>query len=315
MLTQNEKLRGGLYGLLIGDAVGVPYEFKTPNQLPAYDQIDMQPPVGFQKTYPEIPIGTWSDDGAQALCLLASLLKCQKLDQREFAIRLQAWYRSGYMAVDRKVFDIGVQTQQALDRLTQNFTFENMANADEDANGNGSLMRCLPLVLWHHGNNKQLIEDAFAQSHLTHAHLRSKLCCAFYCLWAKQLLEDVELNQAWDQSVLRLKQYFEHDQAAMHEIEHHIFSENNVKVTGTGYVVDSLHSAKFALQQSTFKDVIKTAISLGNDTDTTACIAGGLAGIIFGLSAIPEDWVWKLRGKEILEPVKEDLMRHWNLAS
>lgn len=65
-----DKILGGLYGLLIGDAVGVPYEFHAPERLPPFEQIDMVPPAGFVRSHQGIAAGTWSDDGAQALCLL-----------------------------------------------------------------------------------------------------------------------------------------------------------------------------------------------------------------------------------------------------
>lgn len=306
----NEKIRGGLYGLLIGDAVGVSYEFNLPEQLPAFDEIDMQPPAGFLKTYPDVPVGTWSDDGAQALCLLASLLKHNAFNKTDFLRRIHNWSRAGYLAVDRKVFDIGVQTKQALERYVNMDSYDTMGNTDEYSNGNGSLMRCLPLALWYQGDESTLIHISFEQSHLTHAHLRSKLCCAFYCLWAKQLLNDVEVNHAWDNALEKLKSHFQHDDDAMLEINQHIFMADPFQIKGSGYVVDSLYSAKFALQQSNYKDVIKTAISLGNDTDTTACIAGGLAGIIYGLGGIPNDWVSQLRGKDLLEPIKLNLIKH-----
>lgn len=85
------KIYGGIYGLLIGDAVGVPYEFHLPEQLPQIIDIDMIPPKNFSRSYPDVPIGTWSDDGAQALCLLASLLHCQKLEPVDLMNRIANW--------------------------------------------------------------------------------------------------------------------------------------------------------------------------------------------------------------------------------
>ena len=93
-------------------------------------------------------------------------------------------------------------------------------------------------------------------------------------------------------------------------MQNFIFPATANAIAGSGYVVDCLHSAKFALQQSNYTDVIKTAIALGNDTDTTACVAGGLAGIIFGVSGIPEHWLLQLRAKKMVEPLLEALMLH-----
>lgn len=305
-MLQN-KIRGGLYGLLLGDAAGVPYEFNLPELLPAYHQIDMLPPQGFRKTYPEIAVGTWSDDGAQALCLLASLLYCGRYDESDFVNRLCNWWQYGYMAVDDQVFDVGVQTAQALRRYIEGTEISRMANRDEYSNGNGALMRTLPLALWHKGSDEQLIEDAYAQSHVTHAHIRSKICSALYCLWARYLLAGTAVNDAWHQAIRTLGSVYRHRHEELRELEDNI-APIPAQVTGSGYVVDCLHSARFALQQHNFVDVVKTAIALGRDTDTTACVAGGLAGIIYGDEGLPKNWLDVLKGKQMVEPLLRDLI-------
>ena len=104
MLSRAQRLRGGLLGLLVGDALGVPYEFHPPEEIPPPDQIEMQPPPGFRRAHAGVPVGTWSDDGAHALCLLASLLHCGRLDPEDLMRRLTNWGEHGYMAVDGKVF-------------------------------------------------------------------------------------------------------------------------------------------------------------------------------------------------------------------
>ncbi len=305
-MLQN-KIRGGLYGLLLGDAAGVSYEFNLPELLPAYHQIDMLPPQGFRKTYPEIAVGTWSDDGAQALCLLASLLYCGRYDESDFVNRLCNWWQYGYMAVDDQVFDVGVQTAQALRRYIEGTEISRMANRDEYSNGNGALMRTLPLALWHKGSDEQLIEDAYAQSHVTHAHIRSKICSALYCLWARYLLAGTAVNDAWHQAIRTLSLVYRHRHEELRELEDNI-APIPAQVTGSGYVVDCLHSARFALQQHNFVDVVKTAIALGRDTDTTACVAGGLAGIVYGDEGLPKNWLDVLKGKQMVEPLLRDLI-------
>ena len=103
-----------MWGLLIGDALGVPYEFNAPEKLPPRAQIEFEPPAGFRRTYQGIAPGTWSDDGAGALALLDSLLDCGQLDLNDFALRLQAWRDHGQYAVGGQVFDIGITTAAAL---------------------------------------------------------------------------------------------------------------------------------------------------------------------------------------------------------
>jgi ADP-ribosylglycohydrolase len=308
-LTLQDRVSGGLYGLLIGDAVGVPYEFHDMDRLPPFEQIDMTPPPGFRRSHAGVPPGTWSDDGAQALCLLASLLHASRLDVHDFARRLLNWSNAGYMAVDYEVFDIGMQTQQAFARLARGVGPLQAGLLDERANGNGSLMRVLPLALWHQGSDSELVADACTQSRLTHGHERSLAVCAFYCLWARSLLED--MDQAWDEAAARLRAVLpEHPQLAR-EADYILDPARAAQIEGSGYVLDTLWSARHALDtQNSYAGVVRAAIALGNDTDTTACVAGGLAGIRHGVHAIPSDWLAALRGRELVQPLLTQLLEH-----
>ncbi|WP_314336530.1 ADP-ribosylglycohydrolase family protein [Acinetobacter guillouiae] len=307
-MTKQDQLKGAIYGLLVGDAVGVSYEFLLAEQLPAYDQIEMLPPNNFAKTYPHIPVGTWSDDGAQALCLLDSLLYKNKMDTEDFMKRICNWYQCGYMAVDFQVFDVGVQTAEAIRNYLSGVPLLQVANNDVLANGNGSLMRVLPLAILHQGSDIQLIEDAYAQSHVTHAHLRSKVCCALYCLWARSILNGLDIAAAWSDAVTKLRAYLKDKPDDLEQLEYYIRPDELEKGTGSGYVVDCLKSARYALKQTTYQDVIKTAIAFGRDTDTMACVAGGIAGLYFGFDSIPESWLAQLRAKDLVEPLLTKLL-------
>ena len=117
MPSVEDRITGGLIGLLVGDALGVPYEFHLRSEIPPHGSIEFTPPVDFERAHPGIEPGTWSDDGAQALCLLASLLDRNRFNARDFSTRLINWYEHGYMAVDGRVFDVGIQTAQAISRL------------------------------------------------------------------------------------------------------------------------------------------------------------------------------------------------------
>lgn len=311
MPTLAERLEGGLLGLLIGDALGVPYEFHQPQALPPLAEIEFAPPPGFRRSHASVPPGTWSDDGAQALALLASLLEQDTLDLQDFGRRLVAWYRDGYMAVDGVVFDVGIQTRQAIGSMIANTPAAQAGPTDEYANGNGSLMRVLPLALWHQGSDRDLVDQAHKQSLPTHGHPRSQVCCALYCLWARRLLQ--ETANPWPDAVTTLRTIYGHDSPEYQELEH-IQPDNPPGGGGSGYVVDCLHSARWALQVETYEQVVKTAISLGYDTDTTACVAGGIAGIRDGVRAIPQRWREQLRGQEIVEPLLQQLLRRYKTS-
>lgn len=300
MPTREERIEGGLLGLLIGDALGVPYEFHPPENIPPFSEIEFTPPSGFHRAHIGVLPGTWSDDGAQALILLASLLHAGKLDVDDLGRRLVNWYQVGYMAVDGRVFDVGVQTGQAINRLYAGVPALEAGRTDEQANGNGSLMRVLPLALWHRGTDAELVADAHAQSQVTHGHVRSQVCCALYCLWARRTLE--EAAQPWAEAVTTLREIYGKDAIELAELEFHVRPDEPLGGQGSGYVVDCLRSARWAVEAGNYEQVVKAAISLGKDTDTTACVAGGIAGIRDGIHAIPTRWREALRGRELLEP-------------
>jgi len=305
MQEREDKIRGAIYGLLIGDALGVPYEFNAPSALPPPERIQYAPPADFQRSHSGVPPGTWSDDGSQALCLLDSLTTRKEFNLIDFSQRLQNWYFDGYLAVDKTVFDVGIQTREAIIKLSQSYFPGESGRADEHANGNGSLMRVLPLALWHTGPDAELIELAHEQSIVTHAHPRSQACCALYCLWARRILE--EIPTPWENATQTLQLHYRDQPAFALELEDHIRPESPPICEGSGYVVDCLHSAKAACTKDTFEGVLKRAIQYGNDTDTTACVAGGIAGLLFGYSQIPQHLIDGLRGKELVEPILTQL--------
>lgn len=309
MPTKSEQIKGGLIGLLVGDALGVPYEFHAPDALPPLEAIEFVPPTGFRRTYPEIPVGTWSDDGAQALCLLASLLECNVLNLEDLSQRFLNWYENGYMAVDNYVFDVGNQTFRALDAIRAGMPPLEAGMLGKDAKGNGSLMRVLPLVLWHRGTDAELVEAAHLQSRVTHGQITCQVCCALYCLWARRILEQV--TDPWQTAVSTLRQLYRSDSLYATDLEETVRPDQPPHGTGTGYVVDCLHSARLALAAGSYEQVVKTAVALGNDTDTTACVVGGLAGLRDGVGAIPDRWQQQLRGKELLEPLLEQLLTQY----
>lgn len=306
MTTLKERLEGGLLGLLIGDALGVPYEFNQPNVLPALSDLEFIPPKGFCRSHQGVLPGTWSDDGAQALVLLASLLDCQKMDLNDFAKGLVDWYETGYMAVDGKVFDVGIQTASAIRKLIKSVKPEKAATDDEQSNGNGSLMRVLPLALWHKGSDSDLVNDAHKQSLVTHAHIRSQVCCALYSLWARRIIEGA--LQAWEEATTTLRQIYGIDSPETCEMDYYIRPDEVAEGQGSGYVVDCLGSARMVMSAGSYEAVVKAAVALGRDTDTTACVAGGIAGLRDGIGGIPERWLKNLRGKEIYEPELKKLI-------
>lgn len=304
-------VRGGVYGHLLGDAAGVPYEFKPAAALaPWSDRIDMTPPPDFPRTYADVPIGVWSDDGALMLCLLESLVETGGFDPDDQMRRAVQWLTEGRMAVDGRVFDVGGTTRVALGRgarlLKEGRSSLQAGESGERSQGNGSLMRVLPLALWHRGGPDELIDLAMDQSRLTHAHPTCLICCAIYCLWVRNLLESVDRPFDAAFGTVEAVQGGDPEHRSAFETLHSWAAR---RPGGTGYVVDTLYSAKWAVEAGRdFKDVVKRSILLGNDTDTTAAVAGGVAGLQFGFEALPADWLALLRGREWVDPLVDRLI-------
>ena len=308
MLFSADQISGGIWGLLVGDALGVPYEFNPAAKIPPRAHIEFDPPADFSRTYAGIAPGTWSDDGAGALALLDSLLDCGQFDANDFALRLLSWKDRGQYAVGGQVFDIGVTTAAALRNFARGETALHSGPDDQYSNGNGSLMRVLPLALWHIGDDAALVRDAMLQSKVTHGHLRAQLCCALYCLWARYLTSE---SDAWGAATATLREVLasqDGDGDWQSELEFQIRPDDAPVGGGSGYVVDALRSARLVMGEGGYENVVKAAVALGNDTDTTACIAGGVAGVREGLDAIPARWREALRGQEIMAPLLARLL-------
>lgn len=176
--------------------------------------------------------------------------------------------------------------------------------AVRDEYGNGALMRVLPLALWHQGDDAELVRLAIRQSLPTHGHARSGVVCALYCLMAKRLIEQRHYYSP-DALAEELRVYLDNTESA--ELDIILNAPQRHHPQGTGYVVYTLWSADFAMRSDSFEDVFRKAIALGNDTDTTACVAGGLAGLRYGYQGLPKDWLSHLKGqamvKQLLAPL------------
>jgi ADP-ribosylglycohydrolase len=168
-------------------------------------------------------------------------------------------------------------------------------------NGNGSLMRTLGVIYEFH-TEQDIAYVASELSCATHPHNYSRICCAAYCLIANYLLAGIPISEAIDRAFTYLENRYKEDAADLEFVK----SGERNELRGTGYVVDSFWSAIYAVWRGTsYEDVIKKAIQYGNDTDTTACIAGGLAGIIYGYKGLPPRWLATLRGKELIQPIAD----------
>ncbi|MFM0143506.1 ADP-ribosylglycohydrolase family protein [Paraburkholderia sp. RL18-085-BIA-A] len=201
--------------------MGVPYEFHDASDIPLLHEIEMEPPTGYNRAHRGVPIGTWSDDGAQALCLVDSLAHDPKLNLDDLGRRLLAWYEKGYMTPDGRVFDVGIQTSEAMRALQRGIEASKAGPNRERANGNGALMRCLPVVFFPRGED-DVIDLAMRQGLVTHGHARSQLCCALYALTASYVLEGGQVKDGLQKAEAKLVRRFSrarHEQG-LHAVLH-----------------------------------------------------------------------------------------------
>lgn len=291
------RAQAALWCALMGDALGVPYEFNRPEDLPPREALEMAPPPGFHRSHRGTPVGTWSDDGALMLALLDSLASARPFDLDDFARRMLAWEQRGEYTPDGRVFDIGFQTSRALQALSEGVPALEATVPSEQGNGNGSLMRVLPVALLPL-DEVEAVRLARLQSMPTHPHTRSQLCCAWYVLIVRALLAGASKQDALARSAAQLRRLTTPADAV--ELEWVLARPGRVQ--GSGYVLDCLWSAWAAFEAAeSVRDCLQGAVALGRDTDTTACVAGGLAGAFYGMEGVPADWRARMQGQALIE--------------
>jgi ADP-ribosyl-[dinitrogen reductase] hydrolase len=296
----NNHLQTILLSTAIGDALGVPVEFKPRTYLTENPVTDM-----LQYGTHHQPKGTWSDDTSLMLCLAESIV--EGLDLNKLAQKFIVWKNDNLWTPHGWVFDIGIGTRVAIERLEDGELPELAGGFEEMDNGNGSLMRILPLVLYTKDLNiDQRFEWTKKVSSLTHAHVRSVMACFYYLEFAKKIIEGKDKFLVYAELQSELYHYLESRRINPLEIQKFsrlLFDdiskveEDNIK--SSGYVIDTLEASIWCiLTTDTYKDAVLKAVNLGQDTDTTAAVTGGLSGLIFGLETVPTEWLDVLARKE-----------------
>jgi ADP-ribosylglycohydrolase len=213
--------------------------------------------------------------------------------------RFLRWCNTGHWAAHGRVFDIGIATQRALDRISMGMPSEEAGGRDLYSNGNGSLMRILPVVLA--SLDIELIEFADRiqrASAITHGHPRSQMACVFHGLFVRELMA----GHAPPQALSLVRRCFRNLYEQSSELstfrdllEADLASWPKSGVRSGGYVMETLTASIWCLlTTSSFSECVLKAVNLGDDTDTTGCVTGGLAGVYYGVDAIPAEWIASL---------------------
>ena len=287
-----DQVYGALFGVAIGDALGVPAEFKSRVKLKMDPIKDF---VGYGSH--NQPPGTFSDDSSLTFCLAASL--CHGFDLEDIGRRFVDWQSKGYWTAGGSVFDIGMTTSSAINRLKKGARADLAGDFDEDCNGNGSLMRILPLLFYT--KDKEIGErykTTLKVSSITHGHVRSVIACFYYLEFALQLMQGKSKQDAYAHTAKSVAAFLVSEEIVQKEID--LFAPLLVDDI-TKLPIDSIHSHGYVMHTLTasmycfmttdnYRDAVLTAVNLGNDADTTGAVTGGLAGLHYGFSAIPKQW-------------------------
>jgi len=304
-LTLSERIVGSVLGLAVGDAVGVPVEFKNREELAQAPVTDM---TG-HGTYDQPP-GTWSDDSSLALATADSLIE-NGYDPPDMMRRFHAWLTTAYMSPHGEVFDVGIATRGAIARYAHGQPREAWGGRGERDNGNGSLMRIAPLsCAVHRLATATVVARSVEVSALTHAHPRSTMCCAYFSLLMRGLLDGQPLLAAMLEASGELRAYVPAEElgALKRVLDGSIVQARRDEVQGSGYVVHCLEASLWAAHRAAdYREAVLLAVNLGDDTDTTAAVTGAICGAIYGVRGIPSRWVAGLARVEMVRGLGERL--------
>lgn len=296
----------GIFGLVVGDALGVPVESESRENLRMNPVIDMRK----YGTY-HLPRGTWSDDSSMTLATLDSLTNGYNLE--DIMDKFVIWMvKKEYTALGR-IFDMGFITGNAINKYLLTCDLAICGGDLESSNGNGSLMRILPVCIYLFEKKAGMIEgekvDIIHQvSSLTHRHARSKVACGLYYFCVKSILSSKnELCRKVQDGIRAGMNFYQQNSIYVEELPYFarlmdidrfaLLSEEKIK--STGYVVDSLEAAIWCLLTTdNYRECVLKAVNLGRDTDTTAAIVGGLAGLEYGYDEIPKEWMEVIARRE-----------------
>lgn len=305
-------VKAGIFGVCIGDVLGVPVEFKRREELKQSPVTDMR---AFGTHHQ--PAGTWSDDSSLTLCLAEELTKGYNLEK--IGQSFVKWKNYGHWTPHGKVFDIGIATSQAIHRISEGTPATLCGGTSEFDNGNGSLMRILPLLFYFKDFSIEKRFDSVKDvSSITHGHIRSVLACFIYLEFALEILREKDKWEAYKAMQKTVREFLDNNPICSQEEmdKFHRILELKVgeydlaplqtlkeeEISSSGYVLSSLEASIWCfLTTESFSKAVLKAVNLGEDTDTTGAITGGIAGIYYGFENIPEEWVEVLARKKDIE--------------
>lgn len=309
------RLLSGIIGLAIADALGVPAEFQSRLTLEEHPIEDMQDGGSWNQ-----PKGTWSDDTAMTLATIDALGKNDwKVTDKcllDIMKNFSEWYLDGKYAVGGNRFDIGNTCRDAIVtyiNLKDNYLKELKKTRANEKYGNGALMRILPCAFL------QNVEDIRKISSLTHNNFVCDVASEYYVAFIRGLMHGYSKDIVYTNNTIclenTLKEGTKDEQKRFSRLADLSFNKmDRSKIRSSGYVIDTLEAAVWCfMNTNNYKDCVLTAVNLGEDTDTVAAVAGGLAGVYYGYDGLPKEWLKQLRDIEVLlDIVKNSCDSYYN---
>jgi len=288
-----DRFRGSLLGLACGDALGTTLEFQP---LGSFEPISDMVGGGVFG----LRAGEWTDDTSMALCLAQSLID-KGFDAKEQMDNYVKWYQEGYLSSNGKCFDIGNTVRDALHNYLESGN-PIAGSSDAMSAGNGSLMRLAPVALFYANDIEKAIEYCGESSKTTHQALEAVDACRYYGALIVLALGGASKEE-------RLAYRLDGLAPKIAQVANGSYRDKQPpQIKGSGYVVASLEAALWAFYySSSFEEGALLAANLGDDADTTTAIYGQLAGAFYGESGIPQKWLDKLYGYEMIGQKSEQL--------
>ncbi len=297
--TAAESIRdraiGAFLGLAVGDAVGTTLEFKSRDAQPRVEDMVGGGPFG-------LPAGAWTDDTTMALALAESLAECGALDCRDLMDRFVRWWKDGEYSCTGTCFDIGNTTSAALARYVR--TGDPFAGStDPHSAGNGSLMRLSPVALRYWDDRALLDAAAAEQSRTTHGAATAVDACRGFAA----LLADAISGKA--KADVLAPRSFDGTPEISRILAGSWRGKKRKEISSSGYVASTMEAALWSVARtSDFRSAVLLAANLADDADTVAAVAGQLAGALYGLGGIPDDWLGRIAWKDRLLDVADRLI-------
>lgn len=299
-----KKLYDGIIGLVVGDALGVPVEFKGRD---TYNVTDM---IGYG-TYNQPP-GTWSDDSSMTLATLESIVRMGAIDAADIMNNFYEWLQNGKFTPHNEVFDVGGATRRAVVRYANGTDPAKCGGKTRMDNGNGALMRILPVAILAETDSHDKMVTVKSIAGLTHNHPISHIACFIYAFVVENLMNGADKRSALSNAIQVVGGLYgetEVWQEFRYVAEIDKFDRDEIK--SSGYVVDTLEAALWCFLNTTnYRDCVLLAVNLGEDTDTVAAVAGGLAGIYYdcgGENGVPDEWISQIARKDWIKGLCDEI--------